>query len=306
MRTVMIYRGLPGSGKSSVAKKLIQKEPNRWARINRDDLRSMFNNSSYSPSSEEFVRKVRDQLILSSLRDGFDVIIDDTNLVSQTVRKIHKLLASVGDVKAIEVPFNESIAECVRRNELREGKAKVPKEIIHKMAKAAGLDKGRVLEAKEFYYPPREQATDNYIANETLPKAIVCDLDGTLAIMGNRSPFDASECDIKDSPNKPVVACVKAMYAAGYAIVFMSGRESKDREPSTRQIESYLPGLKYELYMRATADSRKDSIIKTELFDANVRDKYNIEFILDDRNQVVQDCWRAMGMNCFQVADGNF
>lgn len=305
MRTVYILKGLPASAKSSFARDLMKREPNRWVRVNRDDLRAMFHNSVFSRDNEEFIVSVQDQLILKALRDGMDLIVDNTHLVPQTLKKLHRLLASVGDVKVLEKGFNVSIAEAKRRNALREGIARVPDHVIDGMAKGAGIDRGRVLEDREFYYAPKDQQ-ESYVANEALPKAILCDLDGTLAIMGDRSPFDASQCDVKDSPNKPVIACVKAMYAAGYAVVFMSGRESKDREPSVRQIESYLPGLKYELYMRATADSRKDSIVKTELFDANVREKYNVEFILDDRNQVVQDCWRAMGMNCFQVADGNF
>ena len=57
--------------------------------------------------------------------------------------------------------------------------------------------------------------------------------------------------------------------------------------------------------MRKTGDFRKDSIVKKELFDENVRGKYNIEFVLDDRNQVVE-MWRSIGLVCLQVADGNF
>lgn len=302
--TVFILCGLPASGKSSWAREMVRKNPN-FKRINRDDIRAMLDDNTFDQNREEFVRKTRDTLILTALRAGYSVIVDDTNLVNSTVRKLHKLLAGVGDIVCIEKCFNISVEEALKRNALREGRARVPDNVILGMAKSAGLQKGHFLTDKEFYYPPKEQQ-EVYIGDEALPKAIICDLDGTLAIMGDRSPFDASQCDVKDGPNKPVIACVKAMYAAGYAVIFMSGREDKDREPSIRQIEKFVPGVKYELYMRATADSRKDSIIKTELFDANVRDRYNVEFILDDRNQVVQDCWRAMGMNCFQVADGNF
>jgi hypothetical protein len=56
--------------------------------------------------------------------------------------------------------------------------------------------------------------------------------------------------------------------------------------------------------MRA-ADMRKDSVVKQELFERFVRDKYNISFILDDRQQVV-DMWRGLGLTVFQVAEGDF
>ena len=134
--------------------------------------------------------------------------------------------------------------------------------------------------------------------------AIICDLDGTLAIIGDRSPYDGSSCD-KDIPNWPVIKCVLAMRNAGYDIVFLSGRHDKYREPTEVFIKKWLPDLTYELFMRCTGDNRKDAIIKQELYDANVRDQYDVLFVLDDRNQVV-DFWRSIGLTCFQVAPGNF
>jgi hypothetical protein len=61
-----------------------------------------------------------------------------------------------------------------------------------------------------------------------------------------------------------------------------------------------------ELLMRKTGDNRKDSIIKKEIFMEHVQNKYFIEFILDDRNQVV-DMWRNdLQLPCFQVYYGDF
>jgi predicted kinase len=304
MRTVYILKGLPASAKSSFARDLMKREPGRWVRVNRDDLRAMFHNSVYSQDNEEFVRGIQDQLILRALRDGMDVIVDNTHLVSQTLRKLHRLLASFGDVKVIEKAFNISIAEAKRRNALREGTARVPDHVIDGMARGAGIDRGRVLEDKEFYYPALEQQVKKYKAGKDLPVAVICDLDGTLALLNGRNPFDASKCD-RDLPNTPVIECVKSMHAAGHAIIFMSGREDKYREPTERFIAEHLPGIPYELHMRSSNDGRKDAIVKGELFDAHVAEKYNVLFVLDDRNQVV-DFWRSIGLTVFQVAEGNF
>ena len=57
--------------------------------------------------------------------------------------------------------------------------------------------------------------------------------------------------------------------------------------------------------MRRTKDFRKDAIVKTELFDAHIRGRYEVLFVLDDRNQVVE-MWRVMGLPCLQVAAGDF
>lgn len=52
-------------------------------------------------------------------------------------------------------------------------------------------------------------------------------------------------------------------------------------------------------------DMRKDSIVKRELFDAHIRDVYDVHYVLDDRQQVV-DMWRGLGLAVFQVAPGDF
>ena len=52
-------------------------------------------------------------------------------------------------------------------------------------------------------------------------------------------------------------------------------------------------------------DSRKDSIVKQEIYEMCIKDKYNVLFVLDDRDQVV-NMWREQGLKCLQVAEGNF
>jgi len=59
------------------------------------------------------------------------------------------------------------------------------------------------------------------------------------------------------------------------------------------------------LLMRAAGDSRRDSIVKREIFDARIRDVWQVKGVLDDRDQVVR-MWRALGLTCVQVAPGDF
>lgn len=333
MRTLMIFKGLPGSGKSTLAAELVKKEPGRWIRINRDDLRGMVVGPGNNPHArnsdrEDLVRLFKDELIRHAFSQGFDVIVDDTHLVPMTVKKLHQLAASVGDVQVIEKGVNIDVKTCIERDSKRTGFAHVGEKVINDMARGAGLDKARKLGDKVSYYEPRPDSFEVVVQDESLPKAIMCDLDGTLALMGDRSPYDATDCDLKDKPNWGVIACVLAMHAQGVKIMFMSGRDVKYRPETVRFIEKYcrveanyvfskenddrpkdLP-IPYELHMRGeltpeATDQRKDSIIKKELFDAFVAKKYNILFVLDDRNQVV-DFWRSIGLGCFQVAPGNF
>jgi len=328
MRTLMIFRGLPGSGKSTEAAKLCRREPGRWVRINRDDLRGMIVGPGNDPyagdrrAREDLVRGMKSDLVRQAFREGYDVILDDTHLVASTMRKLHELAMSVGDVKVIERCVNVPIDVCIERDAKREGHQVVGEKVIRDMARSAGIGKGRSLSDKESYYPPRwapgaDAAPDGVgiVDDPRLLTTINCDLDGTTSLLAGRSPYDATNCD-RDPPNRPVVECIKAMYAhlvsiapeerrGDVKVLFTSGREDKYREPTERFLDKCLPGIPRLLYMRRTGDQRRDSIIKREIFDAEIRGRWNVLFVLDDRNQVV-DAWREMGLACFQVNPGNF
>jgi hypothetical protein len=65
-------------------------------------------------------------------------------------------------------------------------------------------------------------------------------------------------------------------------------------------------GLPYEgLFMRPAGDTRKDSIVKREIFDAEIAHRWRVIGVFDDRRQVVR-MWRALGLTVFQVAEGDF
>ncbi len=87
-------------------------------------------------------------------------------------------------------------------------------------------------------------------------------------------------------------------------IILLSGRMDTYRP----QTESFLTKNSVphsHLWMRAEGDMRKDSIIKREIYEREIAGKYNVLFVLDDRNQVV-DMWRSLGLTVFQVAEGDF
>ena len=61
-----------------------------------------------------------------------------------------------------------------------------------------------------------------------------------------------------------------------------------------------------QLFMRPAGDTRDDRIVKREIYEREIKGKYNVLWVLDDRNKVV-DMWRReLGLTCLQVAEGNF
>jgi len=283
--TVWIFKGLPGSGKTTNAKQSQAKNPN-LVRINKDDLRAMLNDGKWSRENEKFIIKVRDMLIELAVENGKDVVVDDTNLGSLHEDHISKLMAGKAYI-GIQT-FDISLDECIKRDSKREGKARVGEKVIRDMY-------------NKYLKPPVEK----YVPDQSLPYAIICDIDGTLAHMGNRSPFEWGKVGI-DTVNEPVANIVDDYYdiSEGTTVILLSGRDSVCR-PETQQW-LHDNGIRYHcLYMRPEGSMEKDCIVKRKLFDDHVRDKYNVLFVLDDRNQVVE-MWRDLGLTCLQVAPGDF
>lgn len=149
----------------------------------------------------------------------------------------------------------------------------------------------------------------------TKPKAIIFDIDGTMAVRdkspGGRGPFDWGRVG-EDLPNKPV-AYVAAMlgsaassFPGGLEILFFSGRDEICREQTAMWLDHYFR-FPYKLYMRPPGDNGPDDELKRDLLEA-VSQIYDIIAVFDDRNRVV-DMWRANGIPCFQVCsreDGDF
>lgn len=137
-----------------------------------------------------------------------------------------------------------------------------------------------------------------------LPKAIIVDIDGTLAKMNGRGPFDWHRVG-EDLVNEPVRHLVNLYQGSGHKIIIFSGRDSVCREQTRQWLADNLIGYNY-LFMRPEGNFEKDAIIKRRMFDNHVDGIFDIQFVVDDRNQVV-DMWRKdLGLTCFQVDYGDF
>ena len=293
MKKILILRGLPASGKSTYARSLLTQNPHIWKRLNKDELRAMLDNSVHSSSNEKFVVRVRDFMLVEALKEGKNVIIDDTNLSEKTVERIkqvvQKYMKDSGETVDIEIKDMEtSLEECLERDKKRE--KKVGENVIMKMYKQHILKDER---------GPHYQEQD-----DTLPAAILCDLDGTLAIIHDRSPFDAKRCET-DLLNIPIAEILKTYYQKGVKIILISGRDDNARIQTMNWL-SYNKIPYNALYMRTSSDMRKDAIVKKELYLKHIKEQFYVQFVLDDRNQVV-DLWRLeLGLPCLQVNYGDF
>src|SRR5574343_7894 len=141
------------------------------------------------------------------------------------------------------------------------------------------------------YIANRNELID-YKNDKNLPEYVICDLDGTLAFLNGRNPYDATNCD-KDIVNNAVLDILKN----NENIIFLSGREDKNREPTLIFLNRCGFSLNENilLFMRKTADNRKDSIIKEEIFNTEIKDKFFVKYVIDDRLQVCR-MWHSLGL----------
>ena len=288
---VIILKGLPASGKTTWALNYVQAHPGQAVRINKDDLRAMFHNGVWSKANEKFVLEVRDKLIYTALEKDLLVIVDDTNLNprhEKDIREIANLYDAQVEVKFFDVPLDVALARDSDR-----GSKSVGRKVITSMY-LKYINPNNKIPIKN-----TRQDRINYVRS-----AIIVDLDGTLAYINGRDPYDGSLCE-SDLINAPVAVALLAMLALDRDIVFVSGRSDKNRDKTEAWLRKHFGDIDFILFMRKEGDYRKDEIIKKEIFENEIEDNWFIEFVLDDRNRVV-DMWRSIGIPCFQVAYGEF
>ncbi|QSB05008.1 hypothetical protein [Natronoglycomyces albus] len=139
---------------------------------------------------------------------------------------------------------------------------------------------------------------------DPLPDAVIVDIDGTVALRADRSPYDWSRVG-EDTPNRPVIAVVEALAAAGYAIVCVSGRSEVCRPATDFWLHAHVNAQISQLHMRGDGDNRADVEVKREIYQRKVRGRFRVECVLDDRDAIVA-MWRELGLTCLQVAPGDF
>lgn len=285
MPKLIMLKGLPASGKTTWAKEQLAKKDYKVLRINKDDLREM-HFGSWSDTKENFVLGMRNEAVYRGLARGYDVIVDDTNLApkhEQSLREIALENKAEFEIKEFPVLLRTALDRNARRPN------PVPDAVIHGMWRQMGGDVARY---------------GGQIG--MLPEAVICDIDGTIARAGVRYHYENGAKLLEDMPNYFVIQAVKAL-TRNAELFFLSGRSEDSREFTEQWIATHTgillpPGIqRRDLLMRASGDSRRDSIVKRELYEAHLKGKYQVIAVFDDRNQVIRECWEPLGLPVFKV-----
>ena len=294
---VEILVGVPASGKSTWAKDYVKNNPG-WARFNRDEIRFMTKNMPIcDPKMESFINEIQEFTILGLLRQGKNVIVDNTNLKPEYIEAICEIVKYDATVR-FRV-FDISLEKAKERDAQRE--KKVGDAVIERMYK----DYKKLIDSFDMSMRcPVKRIYKNPEVDKSLPIAVISDLDGTLCHMnGKRGPFDWHNVH-RDDLDESVASLLRRHHDKGDIVIIVSGRDGSCRKITEDWLA--LHDLPYdELYMRPANDFRKDNLIKREIYDNHIRDRFNVLAVYDDRDQVVK-MWRGLGLKVLQVAEGNF
>lgn len=292
----IITVGISASGKTSWAVQFVKDmfaKGEWWKIVCRDDIRRMLLEQKlnrelvpgelwkkWNFKDESKVNVAIDGIMKECQERGYNIIVADTNLNKDRNRAMKDKLEKMGydvEFKEFEISFEEAAKRDAGRCD------GVGVGVLWRQFK-------QWYELKGYY---------KYSPDYSKPQAVIFDIDGTLARMRNRGPFEWDKVDTDDVRYE-----IKAMldgFRANYNIIIMSGRDGVSKDKTVKWLTTH--GIKYDmLLMRAVDDGRKDSVIKEELFRNHVADKFHVILAVDDRPQMSRT-WELMNVPVAAVAN---
>lgn len=289
---MLILQGVPASGKTTWAREFTKKKKN-WVIVSRDALKEVAG-GCIGVNQTAYVNQLMKFSIMSAFERNLNVVVDEMNLDK-------KELGLLGDIASdynAEIDykfFRISLPDALERN-------------ANRTDKHISADKIKELYREYFPEEYKYYNTDHrriMKPNPSLPPAVICDIDGTVALRNGRYVFDIPKA-IEDTFDPRMQRLLSLLEKAGVEVIFLSGREDTEecREVTERWLDMHGFGH-CKLFMRPKGDSRCDDEVKHCLWQTQIAPKYDIVAVFDDRDCVV-GMWRQLGLLCNQVYYGNF
>jgi predicted kinase len=284
--------GVSGSGKSTYAQKLQD-----CIIIERDEIRqeliqdpgfvpgvsNMWRFWRFNKKNESKVTELFEKRIELAVSEKQNIVFSSTNLNYQKLQSDIQKMKNFGyEVEVI--PFHCDFDDVVKRDKKRANS--VGYQVICKQW------------LQWINLPFEINGIKKYQKDLSKPKCILVDIDGTVAKMADRSPYDWDQVD-QDEYIMEIVDLV-LRYWRSHKVIFLSGRDSISREKTKNWLLKYFPIEDDQLLMRQEGNIIKDCIIKSDLFFAQVADNYCVDFVIDDRKQIVRK-WNDIGLKVIDV-----
>ena len=313
MKEIILVLGISGSGKSYWSKQWAEEDPEHRIRLNYDDIRCMFGKYWVPDRREQLVKDTFMYALRQAMYMGYDIVIDNmSNLNPKHQKEYEKLIEennSFEESSKYELKyklFDTPVEICIERDSKR------PIPIGEKVIK----QQWRQYRTSIIQQSIKEMLENQVVQNIKLPHCIIVDMDATLCFNTNGRPFwgtDADERVIDDVPNTPVVELVKHYKEAPYGsnpytyernVIIVTGRSESARVGTEMWLKKY--GVPYDkILMRADGNMTKGDELKRILYENEIKDKYYVDFVLEDSTKVVK-MYRDLGLTVLQPNEGKF
>lgn len=305
MKKIIVLQGPPACGKSTRAQELLVKYGfDKAVIVCRDSIREACG-EYWVPSRENYISDVEEFTVKNALARDLIPIIDATNLNPKTIAKWKKIAEEYkAEIEWIEVVEPYKVA--LQRDSNPDRKRSVGKKVLRNFYMK--------------YYPHLiAPMTDErqMIEFTSKPKAIIVDIDGTIALRDGRSPFDYEKV-YTDKVDHRMAHLLKSLAGdCEYTVFFVTGREDigncrqktsdwlNDNIYPVQGHNGFVPVDNWKLLMRAEGDHRPDDVVKKEIYENRIAPWYDVVIVFDDRDKVVK-MWRDLGLLCGQVYYGDF
>lgn len=290
---IILLQGCPANGKSTRAKEIYLSDPKKYVIISKDALREA-RGDYWVPEQEKYIYQIEEAEARIALKNGLTPIIDSTNLNPSDIEKWEKI------AKEFEVELEKELIYVPLKIAL-ERDSKRERRVTEKVIKAFYW---KYFE-KEYREEMYTDKTFMLKQNEDLPKAIIVDLDGTVAMHNGRGPFEWERIytDVCDFRMKNII---ESFEKSGVTVIFLTGRNKT--EVAYKQTTEWLMNnfkFKFGLIMRDEKDFRSSDISKKDLYEKYIKDKYNVLCTFEDCIKCTK-MWRELGLLCCAVADNEY
>ena len=304
---IILTRGVPASGKSTWAKKVISENDwnrgEQWIRVNNDDIRNMFG-VYWVPDREKLVDSTRKNIIQKAVENRVNIIVDNMNFSEKYKTEVEQILEETEMFDEYEIEYKDffiPLAEAIERDSLRSNPI------------GAGVIKSIYKQNINLFN--QAQVNRPIVKKQGLPNAIIVDLDGTVANNTTGRSFYGKESYSKmydDEVYSDVKHFLHNCVSGEPTIIFITGRNGDPSsffndgyEISKQWIKDKLGIDEFILYTRKPGDYTSSDLYKKAVYESYIKDQYDIDFVLEDSMKCC-NMWRELGLLCFNVWFNNY
>lgn len=298
MSKVILCRGIQGSGKSTWAKAWVLEDPEHRVRVNNDSIGEMLGEPYNTKGLYQRIKTIRKNIIKDSLYEGLDIVVDNMNLSDTSVNEVKSIVEefnkNTGSNYTIEfknfldVPLNV----CLERNANRPNP--VEESVVRQTYKTYRNKITAIL---------NNDIVNSWKADDVnLPDCIIVDMDGTLCFnTSGRSFYGEPEKMLDDVPCENLISIVNIL-SYYYEVIILTGRDESTRAATEEWLNNH--NVRYsKILMRKEQDYRSGDIVKKEIYEQHILNKYSVVTVLEDSQKCV-DMWRNEGLICLQPNKG--